>query len=65
MRNTQLDYGTGKNPAENVARVGRKTQNLEREIANAVAKEMEERQAAEERERQRRYFSTTNSAYHD
>ena len=46
-------------------RVGRKTQNFERDIANAVAQEMAEKEAMEERERQRRHFQTTSGAYHD
>jgi len=32
MRPTCLDYGTGKNPADKVARVGRKNQELEAAI---------------------------------
>ena len=65
MRPTCLDYGTGRNPADNIARSGRKTQNIEQQIAQQVAWEMKEKAEAEERERARRYFSTTNGSYHD
>ena len=33
MRPTALDYGTGKNPADDLPRFGRKTHKFEQEIA--------------------------------
>lgn len=53
-------YGTQKNAADNVTKVGRKTQNFEREIQRKVAQEMQDRLAEEESRRQDRYFDTTN-----
>ena len=54
------EYGTGRNPAAQVARVGRKNQMMEREIERQVQKEMLERKAALAAKDQERYFDTTN-----
>ena len=42
-------WGTGRNAADNIPRIGLKTQNIEREIAAQVAQEMKEKAEAEER----------------
>lgn len=65
MRPTCLDYGTGYNPADDLPKVGRKTQNFEREIALQVAQEMKEKQEREDAVRQQRCFDTTSRTYHD
>ena len=54
------EYGTGRNPADQVARAGRKNQMMEREIERQVQKEMQERKAALAAKDQERYFDTTN-----
>lgn len=54
------EYGTAKNAADYLPKVGRKTQNFEREIQRKVAQEMQERLDREEALRQERYFDTTN-----
>lgn len=64
MRPTCLDYGTGKNPADAMPRVGRKTQAIEKMIAAEVQAEMEAKAAQVEAERNRRFFQTTKEAYH-
>ena len=59
------EYGTGKNKADNLAHMGRKTKIIEQEIAMKVAEEMRERENLAEAERQRRFFDTTNRSTYD
>ena len=40
MNTNNTEYGTGKNKADGIARVGRKNQMMEREIERQVAEEM-------------------------
>jgi hypothetical protein len=40
MTTNNTEYGTAKNPADAVARVGRKNQRMEREIERQVMEEM-------------------------
>lgn len=61
MSTNNYEYGTGKNSTANIARVGRKTEIMEREIANQVAKEMQEKKAMLAAKQQERYFDTTNA----
>ena len=51
MTTNNYEYGTGKNKADNLARMGRKTKNHELEIAMKVAEEVREREALAEAER--------------
>ena len=51
MTTNNLEYGTGKNSAAGIATIGRKTKNIEMEIARKVAEEMAEKEAAEEARR--------------
>jgi len=44
MATFNQEYGTGKNKADNFARMGRKTTNVEQEIAMKVAAEMKEKE---------------------
>ena len=64
MTTNNLEYGTGKNSADGIAMIGRKTKNIEREIAMKVAQEMAEKEAREEAKRQERYFDTTTGDTH-
>ena len=57
---TSNDWGTGRNPADQIPRVGRKTEALEKEIAAQIAQEMQEKADQEERIRNMRCFDTTN-----
>lgn len=41
MKTNNTEYGTGKNKADLVTRVGRKTDLMEREIQRQVAQEMQ------------------------
>ena len=43
MTTNNTEYGTAKNSTAGIARIGKKTDIMEREIALAVAKEMQER----------------------
>ena len=52
-------YGTGKNAADNIARVGRKQQNFEKQIMQTIAEERAQKEREEEEMRQMRYFDTT------
>lgn len=61
MNTYNTEYGTGKNQAASIARVGRKTDKLEREIERQVMQEMRERQAALDAKNEERYFDTTNA----
>ena len=54
------EYGTGKSKADGIARVGRKNQQMEREIERQVMQEMRERQQAIDARQEERYFDTTN-----
>ena len=49
MTTNNTEYGTGKNKADLVTRVGRKTDLMEREIQRQVAQEMQQRQEALEK----------------
>ena len=60
MTTNNTEYGTGKNSTAAVARVGRKTEIMEREIERQVQQEMRDRQNAQEAKLQERYFDTTN-----
>ena len=61
MTTNNTEYGTAKHSTAGITRIGRKTDMMEREIANAVAKEMQERRDAIARKQQERYFDTTNA----
>ncbi len=60
MNTYNTEYGTGKNPAAAITRVGRKNEIMEREIERQVMKEMQERKDKIEARNQERYFDTTN-----
>lgn len=55
-------YGNGKNKADNLAQMGRKTKIIEHEIAMKVAEEMRERERLAEAKRQEREFATTSGS---
>ena len=61
MTTNNTEYGTGKSSTAGITRVGRKTQNMEREIERQVMEEMQAKKAAEEAKLKERYFDTTNS----
>lgn len=58
-------YGTGKNKAESFPTMGRKTKNIEQEIAIKVAEEMRERERKAEALREQRFFETTSGSTYD
>lgn len=58
MMPTSYDWGTGKNPAHHIPRVGLKTNNLERHILAQVQQELNDKAAIEEQARQSRRFDT-------
>ena len=60
MTTNNTEYGTAKSSTAGIARIGRKTDLMEREIAHQVAKEMQARKDAIEAKKQERYFDTTN-----
>ena len=60
MTTNNTEYGTGKSSTAGIARIGRKNDMLEREIANSVAREMQEKRDALARKQNERYFDTTN-----
>lgn len=60
MQATSHAWGTGRNPAEQIPRVGLKSQNFEKEIAAQVAAEIQAKQEEQERVRQQRHFDTWN-----
>lgn len=60
MNTWNKEYGTAKNAADYIPRIGRKTHNLERDIQRAVADELLQKEREEEEKRQQRYFDTTN-----
>jgi len=64
MATNNLEYGTGKNSADGIATIGRKTKNIEKEIAMKVAQEMAEKEARFEAKQKERYFDTTNGDTH-
>ena len=64
MTTNNTEYGTAKSTTEGMTRIGRKTEIMEREIAQAVAQEMQERRDAQARKLQERYFDTTNKEFH-
>lgn len=55
---TSVDWGTGKNPAHQIPRVGLKTKNFEATIRAEVQAELDAKAQAEEAERQTRRFTT-------
>jgi len=59
MKTNNHEYGTGKNNADGIARVGRKQQNFEKQIQATIAAEIAEKERNEEEMRQMRYFDTT------
>ena len=59
MNTNNTEYGVGRNPADGIAKVGRKTQMLEKEIEAQVAQEMQARREEEARRNAERYFDTT------
>ena len=65
MTTNNTEYGTGRNAADGIARAGRKTQRMEREIERQVAEEMRQKKAALEAREQERYFDTTNAENFD
>lgn len=60
MATLNTEYGTGKNKADGFAKFGRKTKNIEQEIALAVAAEMREKERQIDAQKQERCFDTTN-----
>ena len=64
MTTNNTEYGTGKNKADGVAKIGRKNAKMEREIERQVMQEMRDRQAAIDARDQDRYFDTTNAENH-
>ena len=65
MTTNNTEYGTGRNAADGIARAGRKTQRMEREIERQVAEEMRQKKEALEAREQERYFDTTNAENFD
>lgn len=65
MSTNNTEYGTGKNKADTLATMGRKTKNIEYEIAMKVAEEMREKARREDEERQRRFFETTSGVTYE
>jgi hypothetical protein len=65
MATFNQEYGTGKNKADNFPKMGRKTANIEQEIAQAVAAEMREKERQFEAQKEQRYFDTTNRVTYD
>ena len=61
MTTNNTEYGTGKHSTQGIARIGRKNDMLERQIAHAVSLEMQEKKDALARKQQERYFDTTNA----
>lgn len=61
---TSNDWGTGRNPADQIPRAGRKAEALEKEIAAQIAQEMQDKADQEERIRNMRCFDTTNRTQH-
>lgn len=55
------EYGKATNAADSIARVGKKTQKMEREIQEVLRLEKAEREAELERKRQTRHFETTTA----
>jgi len=53
-------WGTGKNPANGIPRVGRKTQMLEREIEAQVRYELRQEKEQQEVIRSQRFFNSTS-----
>lgn len=58
-------YGVGKNAADGIARIGRKTGNYENAIRDQVAQEMVELAAEEQKRLGQRYFDTTSGSNHN
>jgi hypothetical protein len=52
-------YGKSTNAADRIPKVGRRTQNLEREIERAVQGELIEKEKEAEERRNERFFDTT------
>ena len=64
MTTNNTEYGTGKHSTAGIARAGKKTMMAERDIAHAVAMEMQAKRDALEKQKQERYFDTTNKETH-
>ena len=60
MNTNNAEYGVGKNKADGIAKIGRKTHNMEKEIERQVAQEMIELENAEKRRNEQRYFDTNS-----
>ena len=58
MNTNNAEYGVGKNRADGIAKIGKKTQMLEKQIEAQVAQEMVEIENAEKRRNEERYFDT-------
>jgi hypothetical protein len=58
-------YGTGKNKADSFATMGKKTRNIEQEIAMKVAEERRERERQAAALREQRFFETTTGTTYD
>lgn len=65
MQPTSYDWGTGKNAASEIPRVGLKTLSFEKEIAAQVAQEIKAKEEEQERARQARRFETWNRTEHN
>ena len=59
MNTNNTEYGVARNKADGIAKVGRKTTIMEKEIEAQVAQEMQARRDEEARRNAERYFDTT------
>ena len=59
MTTNNTEYGVGRNKADGIAKVGRKTTIMEKEIEAQVALEMQAKREEEARRNAERYFDTT------
>lgn len=65
MMSFNHQYGTGKNKAEQFPTMGKKTRNIEHEIAMKVAEEMREKERQAQALREQRFFETTSGSAYD
>lgn len=56
--------GKGTNPADNLAKFGRKTQMMEQDIVKIVAEEIKEKERQKALAREQRYFETSTGTTH-
>lgn len=60
MNTNNQEYGVAKNKADSIAKIGRKTHLLEKDIEAQVSQMMQERENEEKRRNEQRYFDTNN-----